>query len=128
MRDTASPRANLWGGLLAEQTATVLLPRTNSPGRDPEPSLVPSLSEAAYAFAKEGVDGEAVAVVAPAEPPTSSLDGDDLALWDIILPIDETPETSTASVRPDPKDMLVTPAGFKKASVQFNKESEQVRN
>ena len=120
----------MWGGLLSEQSADVRLPRTNSPGRDPESAPAPSLSEAASAFVKEEVDGEA-AVVAPAQglPPLLELD-DDIALLELDkwLLGDGPPQTSAASIKPNLKDMLVTPVGSKKASVQLNTEAEQVRN
>ena len=100
--------------------------RTRSPERDAESA--PSLSEAASAFVKEEVDGEA-AVVAPAQglPPLLELD-DDIALALVELLGDGPPQTSAASIKPNLKDMLVTPAGSKKASVQLNTEAEQVRN
>ena len=131
-RNTASPRANVWGDMLSEQSADDRPSRTNSPGRDHESTPAPSLSEAASAFVKKEVDGEAAAaVVAPVEglPPLVDLD-DDIALLELdkYLQGDRTLQTSAASVKPDLKDMLVTPDGSKKASVQFNAEAEQVRN
>ena len=126
IRDTASPRSTEWGGLLSEQSADVPSSVTNSPGRDPEPT--PSLSEAATAFVKKEVDGEAV-VVAPAEGLTPLIDlGDDITFneFDKYLHGDGTLQTSSATVNLDLKDMLVTPAGSKKATAQFNTEAEQV--
>ena len=130
VRDTASPRANMWGagGLLLEDSTEVRPSRaTRSPERDLESA--PSLSEAASAIVKEEVDGEAAVVASAQEPlPILALDDDDVALWDIYLHGDGPPQASAASTKPNLKDMLVTPVGSKKASVQLNTEAEQVRN
>ena len=120
----------MWGagGLLLEDSTEVRPSRaTRSPERDLESA--PSLSEAASAIVKEEVDGEAAVVASAQEPLTIlALDDDDIALWDSYLHGNGTPQPSAASIKPNLKDMLVTPAGSKKASVQLNTEAEQVRN
>ena len=119
-RDTASPRSAMWGEELSQQPVDVPCSITNSPVHNPEPSL----SEAASEFVKKEVGGGGAVMVAPADgkPLGPPIDLDELL---IMLDGDSTLLTSSESMKLLVQDMLVTPAGSKKA-VQFNTEADQV--
>ena len=130
--DPASPRAMEWSseGML-EQSADIRPSRTNSPGRQDEPTL----TEAALALVNDNAKGGA-AVVAPVheeppkvEPPTPT---EDIAeLQNILNELYAGPLQPEAqgSVKPpiDISSLLTTPAGSRKKFVQYNAEAEQVR-
>ena len=115
---------------MLEQSADIRPSRTNSPGRQDEPTL----TEAALALVNDDAKG-GVALVAPVheEPPKVEPPTEDLAelqsYLDEYLGDGPLQPEAQGSIKPpiDIPSSLTTPAGSRKKFVQYNAEAEQVR-